>query len=96
LAKNTKILAHEVILLTTEIRTLRKANKTLSKYYKSKKKTRVRQGDTLTIKDARDILAQKDIEEQVQRDKYSKENKQNKGQSITRYYNTCGKTSHNT
>jgi len=95
LAKGTEILAHEVTLLTAEVRTLRKANKVLSKRRRAKK-TRIRQGGALIIEDALDILAQKDAKEQVQRDKRIREGGSNEGQSTTRRCSTCGKTGHNT
>ena len=58
--------------MTAENRILRKANEALSKRRRAKK-SRVRQGGTLTIEDTLDILAQKDTEEQVRRDKRSRE-----------------------
>ena len=94
LAKGTEILAHEVTLLSAEIRTLRKANEALSKRRRAKK-TRVRQGGALTVEESLDIIAQKDAEEQVQRDKRSKEGSQNEGQSTARRCNLCGITGHN-
>jgi hypothetical protein len=95
LAKGIKILAHEVIFLIIEIYIFRKANKVLSKCRKTKK-TRVRQGGALIIEDTHNIIAQKSAEKQVRRDRCSRERFQNKKQSTTRYYNTCGKTRHNT
>ena len=58
--------------MTAENRILRKANEALSKRRRAKK-SRVRQGGILTIEDTLDILAQKDAEEQVRRDKRSRE-----------------------
>jgi len=94
LAKGTEILAHEVTLLTAEIRTLRRANEVLSKRRKAKK-TRIRQGGALTVEDALDVLAQKDVEEQIRRDRCFKGGVQNEGQSTGRRCGTCGKTGHN-
>ncbi len=82
-------------MLSAEVRTLRKANKALSKRWRAKK-TRVRQGGVLTIEDAQDVLAQKEAEEQARRDKRSKGGRQNKGQSSGRRYSTYGKTGYNT
>jgi hypothetical protein len=50
LAKGIELLAHEMTLLSAEVYTLRKANEALSKLRRAKK-TRVRQGGTLTIED---------------------------------------------
>ena len=94
LAKGTEILAHEVTLLTAEVRTLRKANEALSKRRRAKK-SRVRQGGALTVEDAQDIIAERGIEEQARRDKHSGEGFQNEGQSTVRHCGTCGKTGHN-
>jgi hypothetical protein len=80
--------------LIAENRSLRKANEALSKRYRAKK-TRVRQGGALTIEDAHNILAQKEVEEQVRCDKRSREGSQNEEQSTTRCYSTCRKTGHN-
>jgi hypothetical protein len=94
LAKGTEILAYEVTLLTAENRSLRKANKALSKRRRAKK-TRIRQGGALTVEDTRDILAQKEVEKQVRRDKRSGEGGPNEGQLTVRRCGTCRKTGYN-
>jgi hypothetical protein len=81
--------------LATEVRTLRKANEALSKRRRAKK-TRLRQGEALTVEDAHDILAQKEVDEQIRRDKRSGEAFSKEGNSGVRRYSTCGKTGHNT
>ena len=70
LAKGTELLAHQVTLLTAETRTLRKANEALSKRRRAKK-NRICQGGALTIEDAHNILAQEEVDEQIQHDKHS-------------------------
>lgn len=72
LAKGTEILAHENTLLASEIRTLRKANEALSKRRRAKK-SRIRQGGALTVEDAHNILAQKEVDKQIRCDKRSSE-----------------------
>ncbi len=94
MAKGTELLAYKITLLLAEVRTLRKANKALSKRRRAKK-TRVRQGGPLTIEDAQDVLAQKEAEEQARRDKRSEGGRQNEGQPSGRRCGTCGKTGHN-
>ena len=94
LAKGTEILAHENTLLAAEVRTLRKANEALSKRRRAKK-TRLRQGGALTVKDAHDIMAQKEIDEQIRRDKRSGEAFSKEGNSGVRRCSACGKTGHN-
>ena len=59
------------------------------------KNTRVRQGEALTIKETRDIIAQKEAEEQVRRDERFKEGGQNERQSSVRRCNLCGTIGHN-
>ena len=49
-------MAYEITLLSTKVRTLREANKALSKRRRAKK-TRVRQGRALIVEDVQDILA---------------------------------------
>jgi hypothetical protein len=73
---------------------LRATNKALSKRRRAKK-TRVRQGEALTIEDTQDVLAQKEAEEQAWRDKRSKGGSQGKGQPSRRQGSTCGETGHN-
>lgn len=67
LAKGTERMAHEMTLLSAEVRTLRAANEALSKRRRAKK-ARVRQGGALTVENAQDIIAQKDVDKQVRRD----------------------------
>jgi hypothetical protein len=87
LAKGIKRIAYKV--------TLRAANKAFSKRRRAKK-ARVRQGGTLTIEDTQDIIAQKDMDKQVQRDIHTAGSSRGEGQPSGRRYRTCGKTSYNT
>jgi hypothetical protein len=81
-------------LLSAEVRSLRAANKALSKRRRAKK-TRVRQGGALLVEDVQDILAQKDIDKQVRRDVYKAEGNRREGQPSRRHCRTCGKAGHN-
>jgi DDE superfamily endonuclease len=94
MVKGIEVMAHSVTLLTAENRNLQKANEALSKRRRAKK-TRVRQGGALTVEDAQDILAQKDAEEQVARDR--RENRDGDGERRTtvRRCGNCGETGHN-
>lgn len=94
LAKGTEILAHENTLLAAEVRSLRKANEALSKRRRAKKKY-IRQGGTLTIEEAHDIIAQEEAIEQVQRDRPSREVSQNREYLTIRHCSSCGNTGHN-
>ena len=88
-------MAYKITLLSAKVRTLRAANKALSKRRRAKK-TRVRQGGALTIGDAQDILAQKDADEQLRRDLRVEGGIRKEGQLSRRYCGTCGKAGHNT
>jgi hypothetical protein len=61
LAKNTKRLAYELILITAEVYILRKTNKVFSKYRRAKKNY-ICQGDILIIEDIYNILAQEEVD----------------------------------
>ena len=80
--------------MSAELRTLRATNEALSKRRRAKK-TRIRQGGTLTIEEAQDIIAQKDIDEQVRRNLRIERGNQQEGQLSRRYYSTCSKASYN-
>ena len=94
LAKGTEILAHQNTLLLEENRALRKANEALSKRRRAKN-NRIRQGGALIVEDANDILAQKEVDEQIRRDKRSREGFQSEGRSTVRRCGTCRKPGHN-
>jgi hypothetical protein len=95
LAKGTERLAHELTLVNAELRTLRAANEALSKRRRAKK-NRIRQGGALTVEDAHDIMAQNEVDEQIQRDRRSRGvNPRGGGNSTGRHCGTCGKTGHN-
>ncbi len=94
LARGIEVLVHKVTLLSAEIRTLRLANKALSKRRRAKK-TRLRQGSALSIGDANNILSQREVTEQIKRERRSRGVGENKGQLGIRRCGTCGKTGHN-
>jgi DDE superfamily endonuclease len=94
LAKGTEQMAHEITLLSAEVHTLRAANEALSKRRRAKK-ARIRQGGALTVEDAQDIIAQKDVDEQVRRDVRAVGGSRGEGQPSGRRCRTCGKAGHN-
>src|SRR6187402_340165 len=94
LAKGTERMAHEMTLLSAEVRTLRAANEALSKRRRAKK-ARVREGGALTVEDAQDLLSQKDAKEQAQRDLRTEGGRKKEGQPLIRRCGTCGETGHN-
>ena len=94
LAKGIELLAYQLTLITTENRILREANQALSRRRRAKK-TRVRQGGALTIKDTQDVLARRDAKEQVRRDKRSERGTRKEGQLPERRYRTYRKSGYN-
>ena len=87
-------MAYEITLLSAEVRTLRVANKALSKRRRAKK-ARVREGGVLTVEDTQDLLSQKDVEEQAQRDLRTEGGRKKEGQPSIRRYGTCRETGYN-
>ena len=81
-------------MLQAELRSLRTANKALSKRRRAKK-TRICQGGVLTVKDAHDILSQTEVDEQIRRDKRSGGGIQGDRNSVVRHCSTCGEAGHN-
>lgn len=94
MAKGVEAMAHSVTLLTAENRTLRKANEALSRRRKAKK-SRVRHGSALTAQGAREILAQKDREEQQGQGAVENQCSSSEGLVTIRRCRKCGKPGHN-
>jgi Na+/phosphate symporter len=81
-------------LLSTEVHTLWAANKALSKRRRAKKAC-VRQGGALIVEDTQDIIAQKDVDKQVQHDRRAAEGSCREGQLSKRHYRIYRKAGHN-
>jgi hypothetical protein len=94
LTKGVEKMAHEMTLLKAEAHNLRKANEALSKRRRAKR-TRVRQGGPLTGEDARDILAQKEVNEQVAQDMRENRGGDRERPANVRRCGNCGKPGHN-
>lgn len=89
-----EVLAHTVTLLTAENKTLRKANEALSKR-RTAKKTRLRQGEALSVDDGQDIVAQKDAEAVAKADRCSRSGSRGSSQPTSRRCGNCGEAGHN-
>lgn len=85
---------HQAALLCSEVSTLRMANEALSKRRRAKK-TRVRLGGSLIIKDGLDLLDQKDVDEQIMVEERKSRGRGGPGQIKTRRCGKCGKPGHN-
>lgn len=94
MAKGMESMAHQNTLLTEELRDLRKANEALSKRRRAKK-TRVRQGGTLITEDARDILAQKEVQAQITQETRNNQGSNGEKPATMRRCGNCGKPGHN-
>lgn len=94
LTRGTTAIMHQVALLRTEVRDLRTANEALSKRRRAKK-SRVRQGGSLTVQDGIDLLDQRDVEEQLQQE--NRQGGSQRGQARTKVprCGNCGKPGHN-
>ena len=94
LADGAVALAHQCTLMTDELRTLRKANAALSKRRRAKK-NRLRRGEAMTIRDAQDELDQRDINEQLERERRENGGRNGGRQEGKRHCSNCGKHGHN-
>ena len=94
MAKGIEALAHSVTLLSIENRTLWKANEALSKRQRAKK-TRVRQGGTLSVEDAQDILAQRDAREQAAQDRRKSRDGNRERLATVQRCGNCAEPGHN-
>ena len=84
-------MAHEMTLLSAEVRA---ANEALSKRRKAKK-SRICQEGALIIKDAQDMIARKEVKKEVQRNIRVARSNRKDGQLFIKHYKAYEKTSHN-
>jgi len=94
MARGMERIAHGFTLMQKEVRDLRLANEALSKRRRAKK-TRIRKGGALTVKDARNILAQKEIKVSIAEDRHQNSRGRSEGSQRIRRCGNCGKTGHN-
>jgi len=93
LAKGTELIAHEMTLLRDEVRTLRQANIALAKRRRAKR-TRVQAGGALTVKDAQDLITQKDAGRQKSGRRSAEGGTARVKPATLRHCGRCGKTGH--
>ena len=94
MAKGLEVLAHTVTLLDAEVRALREANKALSKRRRAKK-TRIRNGGSLTVSNAIDLIDSKDVDAQLQRDLRRDGGGDGRGRGGPRRCGRCHNIGHN-
>ena len=93
-AKGTTAIMHQVALLKAEVSSLRKANEALAKRRRAKK-SRLRQGGSLSTQDAYDLLDERAIEEQIQQEMRKNGSQGDRSVGKERHCGNCGKTGHN-
>jgi len=94
MVKGTMKMAHEMTLMSAELRNLRAANDALSKRRRAKK-TRLRQGGTLTQAEGSQILADKEAVAEEEHGIGRNGGGENEGRATARKCSKCGKTDHN-
>lgn len=85
---------HTVALLKAEVTALQQANEILSKRRRVKK-TRLRQGGTLSLQDSRDLEDQINVSEQVKQEMQSSSGRKPRTEIHARRCGICGETGHN-
>jgi hypothetical protein len=93
-AKGACGIMHKMALLQAEIGQLREANSTLSKRRRARK-TRLRQGGSMTIAEGQALQDQKDVEQQVQQEIHQRRGRKPRIETKARRCGRCGKTGHN-
>jgi len=93
-AKGAQGIMHQMTLLKAEVSTLRKANAMLSKRRRAKK-TRLRQGGSMTLAEGQALQDQKDIEQQVQQETRQYGLRARRQETKERRCGVCGNTGHN-
>jgi hypothetical protein len=92
--KGATAMMHQAALLCAEVSTLRTANETLSKRRRAKK-TRVRLGGSLTIKNRLDLLDQKDVDEQIKVEERKSSTQGGSSHTKVPRCSKCSKPGHN-
>jgi hypothetical protein len=93
-AKGTYGIMHKMALLKAEVSQLQEANALLSKRRRARK-TRLRQGGSITIAEGQALQDQKDIEEQIQQEDRKTRGRKPRDETKGRRCGACGKTGHN-
>lgn len=92
--KGTSTIMHQMVLMKDRISQLEDANCTLSKR-RREKKTRVRAGGTLIIKDAKDLIEQKEVVQQLDGEMRASNSHTRRSETAARRCGNCHATGHN-
>ncbi len=93
-AKGARGIMHKMALFKAEVESLREANSTLSKRRRARK-TRLRQGGSMSIAEGQALQDQKDVERQLLQDIHQTKGRKPRVQTKGRRCGLCGKSGHN-
>jgi hypothetical protein len=85
---------HRIVLIEARVQELEEANTALSKRRRAKKR-RIQAGGPLSIYDATEILADRDMDIQLAEEMRSENNNRKRRADGPRHCGNCGKTGHN-
>ena len=94
LSKGARGIMHEIVLLRSENRILREENAVLSRRRRAKK-TRLRQGGSMTIGEGQDLQAQKEIDVQIEQETQQSSGRKPRTEMKQRRCGACGNPGHN-
>lgn len=93
-ARGMSKMAHKLVLLEAELKDVRTANEVLSKRRKAKK-TRLRQGGSLSFQEAEDIIAIEEVNTQIRAEVKGNNSRTKEGDLRIRRCGNCGNPGHN-
>ena len=94
IAKGTQQVMYRLALLEGENASLRKANQTLSKRRRAKR-TRTKEGGSLSFQHAQGLMDQRDAEQQIQKETRENSGRRKRVETRERRCGRCGNTGHN-
>ncbi len=94
ITKGASKFMHQLALLKAENQNLRQANEVLSKRRRAKK-TRLRQGGSLSQREAQDLQDEKDVEMQLEQERKASSGRKPREETRARRCGNCGETGHN-
>ena len=92
--KGLSKLTHRMILLKAENKELRTANERQSKRRKIKR-TRLQEGGSLSLQEAEDIIAEREVRAQLKEETRRRSGRTNAGEPHVQHCSNCGKAGHN-
>ncbi|KAK1838100.1 transposase [Colletotrichum chrysophilum] len=94
LSKGARGFMHQIALLRSEVQILREENNLLSRRRRAKK-TRLRQGGSLTLAEAEDIQSQREATTQIEEETRRSSGRRVRTETGQRRCGACGNTGHN-